>query len=143
MSFACIFHVHVHFLLGGIRKLIKFCFQDSIIVASIFFFLSIWTSVKETHIKNYTAQKQFPANLVTFTEEILNGKLHFLCSAIKNTKSLKTCNFIKKETLAHVFSCEFCKISKNNFLYGTPQLAASGVIFTRARLENLRWRRPA
>ena len=25
-------------------------------------------------------------------------------------------NFIKKETLAHVFSCEFCKISKNTFL---------------------------
>ena len=23
---------------------------------------------------------QFPANLVTFTEEILNGKLQFLCS---------------------------------------------------------------
>ena len=23
---------------------------------------------------------QFPADLVTFTEEILNGKLHFLCS---------------------------------------------------------------
>ena len=25
---------------------------------------------------------QFPAALVTFTEEILNGKLHFLCSVI-------------------------------------------------------------
>ena len=25
-------------------------------------------------------------------------------------------NFIKKETLAHVFSCEFCEISKNTFL---------------------------
>ena len=24
---------------------------------------------------------QIPADLVTFTEEILNGKLHFLCSA--------------------------------------------------------------
>ena len=23
------------------------------------------------------------------------------------------CNFIKKETLAQVFSCEFCEISKN------------------------------
>ena len=26
-----------------------------------------------------------------------------------------TCNFIKKETLAQVFSCEFCEISKNTF----------------------------
>ena len=24
--------------------------------------------------------EQFPVDLVTFTEEILNGKLHFLCS---------------------------------------------------------------
>ena len=24
---------------------------------------------------------QFPADLVKFTEEVLNGKLHFLCSA--------------------------------------------------------------
>ena len=27
-----------------------------------------------------TSENQFPANLVTFTEEILNRKLHFLCS---------------------------------------------------------------
>ena len=35
------------------------------------------------------------------------------------------CNFIKKETLAQVFSCEFCKISKNTFSYRTPPVAAS------------------
>ena len=29
-------------------------------------------------------------------------------------------NFIKKETLAQVFSCEFCEISKSNFFYRTP-----------------------
>ena len=27
----------------------------------------------------------------------------------------QSCNFIKKETLAQVFSCEFCEISKNTF----------------------------
>ena len=27
----------------------------------------------------------------------------------------EACNFIKKETLAKVFSCDFCKISKNTF----------------------------
>ena len=27
----------------------------------------------------------------------------------------EACNFIKKETLAQVFSCEFCEISKNTF----------------------------
>ena len=32
---------------------------------------------------------------------------------------------MKKETLAHVFSCEFCEISKNTFSYRTPPVAAS------------------
>ena len=35
------------------------------------------------------------------------------------------CNFIKKETLAQMFSCEFCKISKNSFFFRTPLVAAS------------------
>ena len=30
-----------------------------------------------------------------------------------------------KETLAQVFSCEFCKISKNTFFHRTPLVAAS------------------
>ena len=29
-------------------------------------------------------------------------------------------NFIKNQTLAQVFSCEFCEISKNAFFYRTP-----------------------
>ena len=37
----------------------------------------------------------------------------------------QVCNFIKKEALAQVFSCEFCKISKNTFSYRTPPVAAS------------------
>ena len=38
----------------------------------------------------------------------------------------QVCNFIKKETLAQVFSCEFCEISKNTFTYRIPPVAASG-----------------
>ena len=34
---------------------------------------------------------QFPADLVTFTEEILNGKLHFLCKGIYTTNHLFSC----------------------------------------------------
>ena len=37
----------------------------------------------------------------------------------------QVCNFIKKEALAHVFSCEFCEISKNTFSYRTPPVATS------------------
>ena len=34
-------------------------------------------------------------------------------------------NFTKKETLARVYSCEFCKISKTTFSYRTPPVGAS------------------
>ena len=34
-------------------------------------------------------------------------------------------NFIKKGTLAQVFSYEFCKFSKNTFSYRTPLMVAS------------------
>ena len=37
----------------------------------------------------------------------------------------EACNFIKKETLAQAFSCEFCEISKNTFFYRTALAAAS------------------
>ena len=35
------------------------------------------------------------------------------------------CNFIEKETLTQVFSCEFCEISKNTLSYRTPLVAVS------------------
>ena len=37
----------------------------------------------------------------------------------------QACNFIKKETLAQVFSCEFCETSRNTFCYRTPPVTAS------------------
>ena len=37
----------------------------------------------------------------------------------------QACSFIRIEALAHVFSCEFGKISKNTFSYRTPQVIAS------------------
>ena len=40
----------------------------------------------------------------------------------------QACNFIKKETLAQVFSSEFCEISKNTCSYRTPLVTASETI---------------
>ena len=42
-------------------------------------------------------------------------------------KGPKACNFVKKGTLAHVFSCEFCEIFKNTFFHRTPLVAASDI----------------
>ena len=38
------------------------------------------------------------------------------------------CNFIKKETLTKVFSCDIFEIFKNTIFYITPPVAASGFI---------------
>ena len=42
-------------------------------------------------------------------------------------KRPEACNFNKKENLAQVFSCDFCKIFKNTFFYRIPLVAASEV----------------
>ena len=45
---------------------------------------------------------------------INNRSSHQRCSVKKKCSGL-ACNFVKKETLAQVFSCEFYEISKNTF----------------------------
>ena len=47
------------------------------------------------------------------------------CARVSILIKWQACNFIKIETLAQVFSCEFCEISKNTFSYRTPPVAAS------------------
>ena len=43
--------------------------------------------------------------------------------------SQPTCNFIKKEILAQVFSCESSEIFKNTFFYKIPPVAGSVCLF--------------
>ena len=52
----------------------------------------------------------------------------------------KGCNFIKKETLAHMVSCELCQISRNNnFLYRTFQLGhVFGLSFVNHRKKSMK-----
>ena len=50
-----------------------------------------------------------------------------------NLQQAEACIFISKETLAQVFSCEICEISKNAFFkktsfYRTPPVAASIIL---------------
>ena len=58
----------------------------------------------------------------------MTGQMSMLKGNIKAFKLYilpQDCNFIKNETLAQVFSCEFCEISQNTFFYRTPPVAAS------------------
>ena len=46
----------------------------------------------------------------------------------------EVCNFIKKDTLAQVFSCEFCEIFKNTFF--TEHLRTTASICSKVKLWN-------
>ena len=66
--------------------------------------------------------KRVLRNVTNFTGKHLCKSLFF------NKVSGLTCNFIKKETQAQVFSCESCEISKNTFFHRTHLVAASGML---------------
>ena len=51
----------------------------------------------------------------------------FLETSQNSQEFAEDCNFIKKETLAQVISCEFCEISKNNFLTEHLRTASSQI----------------
>ena len=50
---------------------------------------------------------------------------HLCQSLFFNKNADVVCNYIKKETLAQVFFCEFCEIFKNTFFYRTPSVTTS------------------
>ena len=63
-------------------------------------------------------QKGVLRNFAKFTGKHLSQRLFF-----NKVAPGGACNFIKKESLGQVFSCEFCEISKNTFFYRTPLVA--------------------
>ena len=50
-----------------------------------------------------------------------------MCQSLFLIKLSFLINFIKKEPLTQVFSCEFCEISQNTFSYRLPPVAASEI----------------
>ena len=56
-----------------------------------------------------------------------SSRLEVFCKKGDLRKYNVSGNFIKKETLGQVFSCEVCKISKYTCFYRTPPVAASVV----------------
>ena len=70
-----------------------------------------WALYSEAVVRRYSVKKVFL--------EILENSQENTCTWDKD------CNFIKKESLVQLFSCEFGKIYKNTFFYRTPLVAAS------------------
>ena len=64
--------------------------------------------------------KKVPLEILQNLQKKTYARVFFLTK-----KRSQACNFIRKETLAQVFSCEFYEISRNTFVYRTPLVAAS------------------
>ena len=83
----------------------------------------LFHSSKEAVVLGFSCKKSILENFAKFT-----GKRLCKCLFFNKVASLKpeTRNFIKKETLAQVFSRELCGMFENIFFYRTPSMVASG-----------------
>ena len=70
-------------------------------------------------------QKQLPREISQNSQENTHARVSLL---IKLQAPTLACNFIKKETLAQVFS-QFCEISENTFSYRTPLILQNSFWF--------------
>ena len=74
------------------------------------------------------------------------GKLLYQSLFFNKVADLRPATLIKKETLARVFSCESCEISKNTFSCRTRLVAASELIRKRFSISinfnNLKCQKP-
>ena len=68
--------------------------------------------------------------------EILQNQSLFFNKVAGLRPEAQACKFIKKASLAQVFSCEFCKISQNTFFTEHLGTAASEYIPLQTRIQN-------
>ena len=96
-----------------------------------------WQSVF-LKITYFHAQKQPPEVFLFYKKGVLRNFARFtekhLCQSLFLLKFIRpqACNFIKKETLTQVFSCEFCEIFKNSLF--TEHLQATASTCPRSRM---------
>ena len=64
--------------------------------------------------------KRVLRNFAKFTGKYICQRLFF-----NKVAALRPATLLKKESLAQMFSCKFCEISKNTFFHRTPLVAVS------------------
>ena len=87
-------------------------------------------SLCKIKINYWSSHRRRPVKKV-FLEIFLNSKEN-TCARVSFLVKLqaKVCNFIKKETLTQMFSCEFCESSKNTFFTECLRTTAFVTIFS-------------
>ena len=111
--------------------LVELLFFDYKIKGSLKRFVNVMYSITEfTQFKRKVFIYIISYNIVAIYRRSSRPEAFCKKSALRKiylllAKFIKKFNFIKKETLPQLFSCEFCGISKNTFSYRTPLAAAS------------------
>ena len=88
----------------------------------VFVFIRALTHITEAVVRRCSVEKVF-IEISQNSQENTYARVSFLIKF-----QAKICNFIKKEALAQVFSCEFCEISKITFFHRTPLMTVSDIL---------------
>ena len=136
-TYLILFHISFSLLLRNChwncKKLLQFSLQYFVFIGKMIKLLEKLTFICKIFTKKWGFHFHYSWNFlfkIFLCLEIWNlVKLLVAPEAVVQRCSvnelLKACNFVKKETLAQVFSCEFCEISKNTFFHETPLVGAS------------------
>ena len=111
-------HVWLHIICQGIEKMGEKQFSPSFLKLNILhgsFEPMGWSSRPEVFCR-----KGVLRNFAKFTGKHLCQSFFF-----NKVSGLRPATLLKKENLAQVFSCEFCKISKNTYFNRTSPVSAS------------------
>ena len=102
-----------------------------------FFFVITYNSPVNFKLIHFLLGIKLPHKSPNF-ESKLSSALVKICQIphVRSSLSEVFCKrFIKKETLAQVFSCEFCEIFKNTYFYRKPQVTASVMLFSKPQVS--------
>ena len=85
------------------------------------------TLMRVTFLREICRSSHQRSSIIKVFLEISQNSQENTCARVSFLIQLQAsaCNFIKKETLAQVCSCEFCEISKNTFFTEYLRAAAS------------------
>ena len=83
----------------------------------------LWNDIQNTQTGTSSRPEVFCKKGVLRNFAKFTGK--YLCQSLFFIKVAGWSRLIKRDTVAQVFSCEFCKISRNTFSYRTPPVVAS------------------
>ena len=89
--------------------------------------------VIETSNRRRCSKEKIFLKILQNSQENICAKVSFLIQCCRN----QACNFIKKETLAQVFSCEFCEIFK--IIFFTKHLWTTVSAWHYCKLYNHHW----